>query len=181
MIRTRVGYTGGTVADPTYYELGDHTETLEVDFDPEVISYRELLEIFWASHNPCARPWSLQYRAAVFYHDAEQEELARETAAEAARSRGREVHTAILPAERFYLAEDYHQKYHLRRVSQLEREYEEIYPDLQDFVDSTAAARVNGYLAGHGKASAFRSELDRLGLSSEGQALLSRYAQGLGD
>ena len=98
MVRTRVGYTGGDEDSPTYRDLGDHSEAIQVDFDPEVVSYGELIEVFWESHNPCARPWSTQYKSAVFVHDEEQRRLAEETAAEIAAERGQPVRTEILPA-----------------------------------------------------------------------------------
>src|SRR5262249_18399740 len=72
VVRTRVGYTGGTSKDPTYYSLGDHTETLQIDFDPTVITYEQLLEVFWHTHNPCAQPWSRRYMSTVFYHGESQ-------------------------------------------------------------------------------------------------------------
>ena len=53
MVRTRCVYTGGTRKNPTYHDLGDHTESLQVDYDPARISYARLLEVFWDSHNPC--------------------------------------------------------------------------------------------------------------------------------
>ena len=107
MVRTRVGYTGGTSRNPTYHHLGDHTETVELDFDPAVTTYERLLAAFWSSHDPSRPVWSRQYMAAVFYHDAEQERLARETAAR----QPAPVNTALLPAATFYLAEEYHQNY----------------------------------------------------------------------
>ena len=67
-----MGYAGGKKSNPTYHDLGDHTETLQIDFDPDVITYDELLEIFWASHNPGRKSWSRQYMAAVFYHNHKQ-------------------------------------------------------------------------------------------------------------
>ena len=68
MIRTRVGYAGGTTNNPTYRALGDHAETIQVDYDPTQISYEELLEAFWTSHSPTSRPWSRQYASIIFYH-----------------------------------------------------------------------------------------------------------------
>lgn len=110
MVRTRVGYAGGTLADPTYRRLGDHSETIEVDYDPSVITYADLLDVFWANHDARRAPFSTQYRSAVFYRT--EEELAQ---AEASRSRIEGVHgrvsTAIEPLDRFYRAEAYHQKY----------------------------------------------------------------------
>ncbi|MDZ7761250.1 MAG: peptide-methionine (S)-S-oxide reductase [Desulfovermiculus sp.] len=68
MVRTRVGYSGGKKPNPTYHDLGDHTETLQVDYDPEAVSYPKLLEVFWESHSPEQSALSRQYMAAVFYH-----------------------------------------------------------------------------------------------------------------
>ena len=76
VIRTRVGYAGGRLKAPTYTHIGDHTETVQVDYDPAQITYAELLEVFWQGHNPRSRPYSRQYMAAVFYHNQEQKELA---------------------------------------------------------------------------------------------------------
>jgi hypothetical protein len=76
VIRTRVGYAGGEMEEPSYGKMGDHTETVQVDFDPGRITYAQLLEIFWASHRPTSRNWSRQYMNAIFYHDDEQRRLA---------------------------------------------------------------------------------------------------------
>ena len=77
-MRTRVGYAGGSKPNPTYRDLGDHSETVQIDYDPSKISYQELLAIFWDTHNPGSRPYSRQYASIVFPHDAEQENLAME-------------------------------------------------------------------------------------------------------
>ena len=74
-----MGYSGGSRKDPTYNSLGDHTETLEIDFDPARVSYKELLEVFWKNHSPRTASWSRQYMAAVFVHDDEQKRLAGES------------------------------------------------------------------------------------------------------
>jgi len=72
VIRTRVGYAGGEMEGPSYGKMGDHAETVQVDFDPGRITYAQLLKIFWASHRPTSRNWSRQYMNAIFYHDDEQ-------------------------------------------------------------------------------------------------------------
>jgi peptide-methionine (S)-S-oxide reductase len=147
--------------------LGDHAETIQIDYDPTQISYKELLDIFWGSHNPAQRPWSRQYMSIVFYHNDEQKRLAMETRdREAAKING-EIFTEIVPASEFYRAEAYHQKYRLRQVPDLMKEFSIIYPDNDDFVDSTVAARLNGYVGGHGTFEALRAELSGLGLSPE--------------
>jgi methionine-S-sulfoxide reductase len=167
-----VGYAGGTTENPTYHRLGDHSETLQIDFDPSSISYKELLAIFWESHSPGSPSWSRQYQAAVFYHNDTQKRLALETADEVTARINGEVFTQVLPAGGFYLAEDYHQKYFLRRDPVLLTELTRIYPDTWDLVASTAAARVNGYVAGHGNRASLEAELNSLGLSPAGNKRL---------
>jgi peptide-methionine (S)-S-oxide reductase len=170
-----VGYTGGTTPDPTYRRLGDHTETVQVDFDPEMVGYRELLGLFWQSHNASRPAWSPQYMSAVFFEDEDQERLARNVKEHLENSLGRELRTEILRAARFYLAEDYHQKYILQGDRLLNREFRQMYPGFAEFVDSPAAAKVNGYLYGCGSLEQVRTELSSLGVSVKGgEHLLSR-------
>jgi peptide-methionine (S)-S-oxide reductase len=171
VVRTRVGYSGGTKADPTYTSLGDHSETIEIDYDPTRISYKDLLELFWQWHDPTSKSWSRQYRSAIFYHGKEQKKLALETMAEAEKTLGK-IHTAVEPASAFYLAEDYHQKYYLQQVSILKKEFRAMYPDTQSFTASTAAARVNGYAAGYGTLSSLKKVMGSLGLSMQARTRL---------
>ena len=172
MVRTRVGYAGGSSADPTYRNIGDHAETVQVDYDPDVISYEELLRVFWAAHSPTSRPWSSQYASIVFTHDEEQKRLAERTRdAEAAKSGG-PIYTEIVPYERFYLAEAYHQKYRLQGSPELLAALRAIDPRAADLVDSTAAARLNGYLGGHGDLASLQAELESLGLEPAAQERL---------
>lgn len=117
MVRTRVGYAGGTTQGPTYRSLGDHSETIQIDYDPTEISYAELLDVFWDSHNPAYPDHSRQYMSIVFYHDEVQKRLAMETKARQEVRAGSQVFTEIVPYTEFYLAEDYHQKYRLRQGS----------------------------------------------------------------
>ncbi len=169
-----MGYTGGDQPDPTYYHLGDHTESVEILFNPEQISYQELLDIFWSAHHPDQRPWSRQYMAAIFTHTPEQRRLALASLARVKQRFHGRVFTEILPAKRFYPAEDYHQKYYLRQFPELLREFQSIYPSPTDFRDSTAAARINGYLGGNLPADGSSPDLDRLGLAPAGRRLLAR-------
>ncbi len=164
-----MGYAGGEKENPTYRDLGDHAETLQIDYDPDVISYEDLLRVFWKHHDPTRASWSRQYMSAVFYHDEDQKRMASETKARTAEQTGRKIHTEILPAETFYRAEDYHQKYRLRQDRILMREFNRIYSTGRAFTDSTAAARINGYLGGHRTRKRLASEIDRLGLSPKGE------------
>jgi methionine-S-sulfoxide reductase len=177
VVRTRVGYAGGNKQNPTYHNLGDHTETIQMDFDPRKVSYQSLLDIFWQCHDPLARPWSRQYKSVIFYHDDEQKSLALASRDRLEAAQKRKIHTEMLPAARFYLAEDYHQKYILQGVPELKREYRRIYPKTEDFVNSTAAARVNGYIGGHGRPADLRKDLGMLGLSPGAQERLWQMAQ----
>ena len=162
-----MGYAGGTKKNPTYHSLGDHSEAIQVDFDPSHLSYEKLLEIFWAAHDPTARSWSRQYKAAVFFQNDVQQKLAIETRDREAARRKTKILTEMVPFTGFFLAEGYHQKYYLRQHPDLLREFTAIYPQEEEFINSTAAARVNGYLAGYGTAENLLNEVGSLGLSPE--------------
>lgn len=172
VIRTRVGYAGGQMADPDYSHLGDHTETVQIDFDPQRISYKALLDIFWKSHSPQSRSYNRQYMNAIFYHNEQQRLLGLETLAAIEKITGRTVRTPVLPVRAFYRAEDYHQKYYLGRRSNLSKALAMIYPEIDAFVDSTAVARINGYVGGFGSSAQLAREASLLGLSPKNQAAL---------
>lgn len=164
-MRTRVGYAGGTKENPTYHNLGDHTESIQVDYDPALISFEKLLDVFWDSHNPTIPSLSRQYMSILFFHDEEQKRIAMASInLEASRTK-RKIFTKILPLKKFYLAEDYHQKYRLRSERDLMMEFNAMYSSTEDFVNSTAAARVNGYLNGYGTIEDLMIELPGFGLS----------------
>jgi peptide-methionine (S)-S-oxide reductase len=123
---TTVGYTGGTMKDPSYKDVCTgttaHAEAVEVEFDPKQISYDQLLSVFWQSHDPTTLnrqgpDYGTQYRSAIFYEDAEQEAAARRSKAELEKSGlfKRPIVTEIKPASEFYRAEDYHQQYFEKR------------------------------------------------------------------
>jgi peptide-methionine (S)-S-oxide reductase len=119
---TAVGYLGGTLHNPTYKDVcaGDtgHAEVVEVEYDPAQVSYEQLLDVFWASHNPTTLnrqgpDIGDQYRSAIFFHDAEQEAAARASKEQLDKSGKfpRPIVTEITPASQFYRAEEYHQQY----------------------------------------------------------------------
>ena len=180
MWRTRVGYAGGTKADPTYRSLGDHTECFEVDFDPSAVSYEDLLALFWQSHNPARPAYSTQYASVILTADETQANVARESAENFERATGRKVLTRIEPLKHFYLAEGYHQKYRLRADRALMAEFEAMYADEWDIVDSTAAARVNGYLDGEGSSARLMREIDGFGLTDAGRERLTAGVKRVG-
>ena len=177
VIRTRVGYAGGTAANPTYYEIGDHSESVQLDYDPTVISYEELLQVFWQSHDPLVQPYSGQYASLILYHNDKQRVSAEISRQLEQKKHLQEISTRISPIVTFYLAEGYHQKYILQQTFVVMGEFKTIYPDLRDFVNSTAATRINGYLGGNGKLETIQKNLDSFGLSAEAsQYLLKRSA-----
>ena len=119
---TAVGYIGGQLPNPTYEEVctdkTGHAEAVEVEFDPDEISYDELLDVFWNNHNPTTLnrqgpDVGNQYRSAIFYHDEEQKKVAEKSKQVLEQSGKYEnsIVTEIVPAPLFYKAEEYHQKY----------------------------------------------------------------------
>ena len=118
--RTRVGYSGGTLENPTYEDVCSHTtghaEVVEVTYDPDRVSYDQLLDVFWGKHDPTQlnrQGWDIgdQYRSAIFFHDEEQQEAAVQSKAREQASSAAPIVTQIEPARMFYEAEDYHQQY----------------------------------------------------------------------
>jgi peptide-methionine (S)-S-oxide reductase len=152
---------------------------VQVDYDPTRISYEQLLQAFWSGHDASAAPFSMQYLSIIFYHNDAQKAAALESKAQEEARTGRMMTTAIIPYTDFYLAEDYHQKYNLRG-SALFPEISAIYPDTKDPVNSTAAARLNGYLGGYGDIATVKTQINQFGLSAAGQKkLLELIASGL--
>lgn len=130
--------------------MGDHTEVLQVDFDPRVVSFEALLEELWREHRPVRAAWKRQYRSVILYGDQMQRALALASCAAAAQRFGQPVHTAVEPLGLFTAAEDYHQKYYLRQDPTLflaVRHLSEC-----ELRDSTLAARLNAQAAGYGAA-----------------------------
>ncbi|HLH40020.1 MAG TPA: peptide-methionine (S)-S-oxide reductase MsrA [Bryobacteraceae bacterium] len=117
---TQVGYTGGHLPNPTYEDVctdqTGHAEAVEITFDPQVIRYQDLLQVFWDSHDPTTKDrqgpdTGTQYRSAIFFHSPEQEKEARASLEEAQKRFPRPIVTQIVPASEFYRAEEYHQQY----------------------------------------------------------------------
>lgn len=126
VVSTAVGYLGGALEHPTYADVctgrTGHAEVVQLTFDPMQISYDELLNVFWESHNPRTRnrqgfDIGTQYRSAIFFHSAEQEAIARKSKDDrqpTSRFKGKIV-TEVTPASAFYRAEEYHQRYLAKR------------------------------------------------------------------
>ena len=119
---TKAGYTGGNLVNPTYEEVctdrTGHAEAVEIEYDPDEISYDELLDIFWNNHDPTSLnrqgpDVGIQYRSSIFFHDESQKQTAQKSK-EKLNSSGKfskTIVTEIVPSPEFYKAEEYHQKY----------------------------------------------------------------------
>jgi peptide-methionine (S)-S-oxide reductase len=122
---TMVGYGGGTTKNPTYEQvctdMTGHAELVQVEYDPNVLPYEKLLDVFWNSHDPTqlnrqGPDVGTQYRSVIFYHDSEQEKIAQESKhkLDGSGKFGKKIVTEIKPAPEFYKAEEYHQKYYIK-------------------------------------------------------------------
>lgn len=127
VLDTAVGYSGGTTDHPTYEQVSSgktgHAEVVQVEFDPAVVSYEELLGVFWENHDPTelnrqGPDVGTQYRSAIFYHSKEQKEAAersKKSLQESGRYGAKTIATSIEPAHAFWRAEEYHQQYLVKR------------------------------------------------------------------
>ncbi|WP_299269803.1 peptide-methionine (S)-S-oxide reductase MsrA [Halorientalis sp.] len=147
VVRTRVGYAGGTKPDPSYHALGDHTEVFQVDYDPAVVSYTDLLDRVFRAHDPYSQSRKTQYQHVVFTASAAQRD-ALEAFLAAADLDPDAIETRIEALSRFFPAEDYHQKHSLRARPPLLGPFEEAGYDDEAIRESPAAAALNGYAAG---------------------------------
>ncbi len=129
VLKVESGYSGGTVENPTYQQVSTgrtgHVEVIQITFDPTVITFREILEIFFATHDPTTlnrqgNDFGTQYRSVIFYHDQEQRNVADEMIKELDRSKTYKapIVTTVEPFTTFYPAEDYHKDYFKRNPNE---------------------------------------------------------------
>jgi peptide-methionine (S)-S-oxide reductase len=118
--KTTVGYMGGNLKNPTYEQVctdkTGHTEVIQIEYDDKLITYKELLEVFWEIHDPTqlnrqGPDFGKQYKSVIFYHDKFQKEIAEKSKKQVQNKYEKNVVTEITPAKEFYQAEEYHQKY----------------------------------------------------------------------
>ncbi|XP_058980033.1 peptide methionine sulfoxide reductase isoform X2 [Musca domestica] len=172
VLRTTVGYAGGTKEGPT----GDHTEVLEIDYDPNVISFKDLLHLFWNNHEyGLTTPIKRQYMSLILYHDEEQKTIAEQSKIEEQIKRSPEVITTEIRAKtNFYPAEDYHQKYRLQGHRDL---CDTLNLNSKLLQTSYVATKLNGYLAGVGGFEQFKSEVDTMGLTPTQKEYCNYYVE----
>jgi peptide-methionine (S)-S-oxide reductase len=154
--------------------MGDHTECVEIDFDPAVVTYETLLDTFFSMHNAARSAHSVQYQSIILHHDDQQAQHARAAVERQAALLGKAVLTRVQAHDGFTRAEDYHQKYGLKGDRKVLKALRRAYPDPQMLTDSTVAARLNGYLYGGGSLVQLEREIGSFGLDSETEDALMR-------
>jgi peptide-methionine (S)-S-oxide reductase len=121
VISTTSGYTGGNVKNPSYKQVSNgktgHAEAVEIEYDDNLVSYNQLLDIFWKNIDPTVQNRQFcdvgnQYRSGIFYHDETQQKLALQSKEKVAKQLNKPIYTQIQPVREFYRAEEYHQDYY---------------------------------------------------------------------
>uniref|UniRef100_A0A1I8AV57 peptide-methionine (S)-S-oxide reductase n=1 Tax=Steinernema glaseri TaxID=37863 RepID=A0A1I8AV57_9BILA len=177
VLKTRVGYAGGSSAAPTYKSIGDHTEITEVLFDESVVSYAAILDWFFSHHDPTVHR-KKQYQSGILYVDEVQKKIAEEALGAARKKFTGELETYIQPFSQFYVAEDYHQKYWLRSQKDV---HEQLQLSDQELIDSPLAAKVNAFLAGYADFNVLKNLQKEYNLNEELVAEIEGIAKRGGD
>jgi peptide-methionine (S)-S-oxide reductase len=147
VVRTRVGYAGGSKADPTYHDLGDHSEAVQVEYDPDELDYSDLVAVAFENHDPRSQSRKRQYQNVALYETESERDVIEAYLRESDWPRDA-VETRIERLDAFHLAEDYHQKFQLRSAPSLLSPLEEAGYDDDGIRESPAAAKVNAHAAG---------------------------------
>ena len=124
VLKTEAGYMGGKMKNPTYENVctdeTGHAEVVQIEFDPKIVPYEKLLEVFWTVHDPTQKNMQgpdvgTQYRSAIFYHTEEQKKIAEKSLQKEQKHHKEKIATEITKANTFYKAEEYHQKYLMKK------------------------------------------------------------------
>lgn len=169
VVRTCTGYAGGTAPAPTYRRMGDHSETVQIEYDTEIVTIERLLHLFWDSHNPdnINDYKGRQYKSLLIYR-ADNQSVSAQAVLRQRRSLGKaEPDTEIVPYTAFYPAEERHQKYYLKRYPQAVEAIVPLFATDDEAMDSTLAARLNGLAKGHTNLSRIKEEIGQWKLGSE--------------
>lgn len=167
VVRTRVGYAGGTKSDPSYEVLGDHTEVVQVDYDPGRVTFEELLEQAFDAHTPLEQSRKRQYQHILFVESDDQRAQLRAYLDTSGYDPER-IETRLERLSEFHLAEPYHQKFNLSGARWATDPFDEAGYDEAAIRESPAAAKLNGHLGGHKVDVPFLRERDRQAPDSTG-------------
>lgn len=140
--------------------MADHTECLEIDFDPQEIGFEEIVKRFWSSHNSNRGNYKgRQYLSILLFHDAEQKEMIERVKESLERSMADKIDTEIASYRGFTLAEERHQKYYLKRYPKAMEKLMCYYETHKQIVDATLVARLNSFVKGYGTLVALKEEV----------------------
>uniref|UniRef100_A0AC35U7N9 Peptide-methionine (S)-S-oxide reductase n=1 Tax=Rhabditophanes sp. KR3021 TaxID=114890 RepID=A0AC35U7N9_9BILA len=142
---TAVGYAGGEGGNPTYRIIKDYTEVVAVKYDPSAVNYDKLLRVFWKNHDPTVHR-KKQYQSAILWQTEEERDKVQASYDAAKIKIGKDIETYIKKFDRFYHAEDYHQKYWLRCQDSVLKALN--FKDDKEIIESKLAAKVNAFMAG---------------------------------
>lgn len=167
VLRTRVGYSGGKSTNPSYKVVDLHTEVVEIDYDPQVISYGDLIDVFFASHNETLRPYDQRVKSLIFYRNDDEHKIAREklNAIRNATPEEDSVYTELKAFDVFYLAEPEHQNRSLKLEVSLYDELKQIFGSEDNMLLSILVSKLNGYIYGYGEQEGALELLEGSGLS----------------
>lgn len=159
----------------------DHTEVVQIDYDEEIITYDELLDIFWKNNIFKIKHLKVQYRSLILYHDDEQKIKALKSKEEKEKNENVNIYTDIESIGEFYIAENYHQKYYIQSIREISDEIKKSCGNFSEFIDSRIVARLNGYIKGYGNMNMLRVDLKTDLLSDKSKKRLVSIVDGYGN
>ncbi|APH13419.1 peptide methionine sulfoxide reductase family protein [Clostridium sporogenes] len=178
VIKTYVGYTGGSTLFPTYNSIGDHLETVEIYYDSSKITFGNLLMVFEKNHNYTTRPNLLQYNSAILYNNENEKELCLNWKKSKEEELKKEVLTKISPIEKFYYGEFYHQKYYVQLEPVIMSNLRSKFSTGNDLISSPLCHKLNAYLAGYSSLKNLNKEIKDFNLSKDAKNRLLSIVEG---
>ncbi|AJD29535.1 MULTISPECIES: peptide-methionine (S)-S-oxide reductase [Clostridium] len=178
VIKTYVGYTGGSTLFPTYNSIGDHLETVEIYYDSSKIAFEDLLMVFEKNHNYTTRANLLQYNSAILYNNENEKELCLNWKKSREDELTKEVSTKISPIEKFYYAEFYHQKYYVQLEPVIMSNLRSKFSTGNDLISSPLCHKLNAYLAGYRSLENLNKEIKDFNLSKDSENRLLSIVEG---
>lgn len=166
VLRTRVGYAGGDSTTPSYDNLGNHVEVFEVDYDPEILSYEDLVTLYFSIYDATARPFSQRVTSVIYYRNTEEQALAEKVKSSVEAQSEKGIFTILRPIDTFYLAEAKHQLSYLKQEVSLYGEVEAMFGDQDRLLLSILASKLNGFIAGYGSTQEIDDVLEQSSLSA---------------
>ncbi len=149
--------------------MGDHTESIQIDYDPETISYEQLLDVFWKNHNTSQQLFyrDRQYMSLLVYYNHSQKEKALRSKEKWEANIEKPIYTEFQPYSAFYIAEDYHHKYLLKRYKNVIASLRKLYSTHDELINGTMTARLNGFVRGKGSFADLKEEVNTWDISDE--------------